>query len=107
MTEVEFFIARPTHYWGIEQPMDPSFLFARRYEDAGLDGLLFFDTQNLAPECYVSLAAVAKETTLLKLGTGVTNPRTRHAAATASAIATLQALSGGRAHLDWGVAIRH
>lgn len=102
MTEVEFFIARPTHYWGIEQPMDPSFLFARRYEDAGLDGLLFFDTQNLAPECYVSLAAVAKETTLLKLGTGVTNPRTRHAAATASAIATLQALSGGRAHLGLG-----
>ena len=102
MADTEFFIARPTHYWGIEQPMDPSFIFARRYEDAGLDGLLFFDTQNLAPECYVSLAAVAKETTILKLGTGVTNPRTRHAAITASAFATLQAVSGGRAYLGLG-----
>lgn len=102
MSDVEFFIARPTHYWGIEQPMDASFLFARRYEDAGLDGLLFFDTQNLAPECYVSLTAAAKETTILKLGTGVTNPRTRHAAITASAFATLQAVSGGRAYLGLG-----
>jgi len=102
MADVEFFIARPTHYWGIDQPIDTSFLFARRYEDAGLDGLLFFDTQNLAPECYVSLAAVAKETTILKLGTGVTNPRTRNAAITASAFATLQAVSGGRAYLGLG-----
>lgn len=102
MADPEFFIARPTHYWGIDKPMDPSFIFARRYEDAGLDGLLFFDTQNLAPEVYVSLTAVAKETSILKLGTGVTNPRTRHAAVTASAFATLQAVSGGRAQLGLG-----
>ena len=102
MPDVEFFIARPTHYWMIDQPIDPSFRFARRYEEAGFDGLLFFDTQNLAPECYVSLTAAAKETTSLKLGTGVTNPRTRHAAATASAFASLQAVSGGRAYLGIG-----
>ena len=34
----------------------------------------FFDTQNLAPECHVSLAAAVKETTSLELGTGVTKP---------------------------------
>ncbi|MGI9325920.1 MAG: LLM class flavin-dependent oxidoreductase [Pseudomonadales bacterium] len=102
MTKPEFWIARPTHYWGIQQPIDTTFSFGRLYEDAGLDGLLFFDTQNLSPEVYISLTAVAKETSTLQLGTGVTNPRTRHAAVTASAIATLQAVSSGRAYLGIG-----
>lgn len=102
MLDVEFFVARPTHYWMMDYPMDPSFQFARKYEEAGFDGLLFFDTQNLAPECYTSLAAAARETTTLRLGTGVTNPRTRHAAVTASTFATLQAISGGRAYLGIG-----
>jgi len=41
-------------------------------------------------------------TTRLKLGTGVTNSGTRHPAVTASAIATVQAESGGRAYLGIG-----
>ena len=48
MTDIEFFVARPTHYWMIDYPFDPSFKSSRRYEDAGFDGLLFFDSQNLA-----------------------------------------------------------
>lgn len=102
MNKAEFWIARPTHYWMMNSPFDPSFSYGKTYESAGLDGLLLFDTQNLAPEVYVSLTAVAKETTTLKLGTGVTNPRTRHAAVTASAMATLNAVSLGRAYLGVG-----
>ena len=102
MEKPEFWHARPTHYWHQTTPIDPTFSFARQYESAGFDGLLFFDTQNLAPECYVSLAAAAKETSSLKLGTGVTNPMTRHAAVTASAMATLQLISDGRAYLGIG-----
>ena len=103
MANVEFWVARPTHYWQLpSEPIDGTFSFARRYEDAGFDGLLFFDTQNLAPECLVSLAAAAKETTSLGLGTGVTNPMTRHAAVTASAFSTLQVISNGRAYLGIG-----
>ncbi len=102
MSTPEFWIARPTHYWGMQQPMDATFAFGRLYEDAGLDGLLLFDTQNLAPEVYVCLTAIAKETNRLQLGTGVTNPKTRHAAVTASAIATLHAVSSGRAYLGIG-----
>ena len=102
MADTEFFIARPTHYWGSSNPWIHRSSSRAAMKTPGLDGLLFFDTQNLAPECYVSLAAVAKETTILKLGTGVTNPRTRHAAITASAFATLQAVSGGRAYLGLG-----
>ena len=69
---------------------------ARRIEQMGFDILLCPDTQNLSPEPYGQLSLAAAQTTRLKLGTGVTNPLTRDAAVTASAIATLQAESGGR-----------
>jgi 5,10-methylenetetrahydromethanopterin reductase len=48
------------------------------------------------------LAAAADETSGLRLGPGVTNPLTRHPVATASAIATLDDASGGRADLVVG-----
>lgn len=75
---------------------------AERAEAAGWDGLALVDSQNLAGDCYVELALAAKATDRLLLGTGVTNPYTRHPAATASAIATVQAESGGRAVLGIG-----
>src|SRR4051812_50100106 len=60
------------------------------------------DSQNLAGDPFVGLALAARETSTLQLGTGVTNPATRHPAATASAIASVHAASGGRAHLGIG-----
>ena len=75
---------------------------AIRAEEVGYDGILFYDSQNLAADCYVALAQAAEATSTIKLGTGVTNSFTRHAAVTASAIVTVQAESGGRAHLGIG-----
>lgn len=75
---------------------------ARRAEDEGWDGLTLVDSQNLAPDPYVHLALAAAATTRLKLATGVTNPLTRHPAATATAIASVHAESGGRAVLGIG-----
>ena len=71
-------------------------------EQAGYDGLALVDSQNLAGDCYVGLALAAKATTRLKIATGVTNPVTRHPAATAAAIAAVHAESGGRAVLGIG-----
>ena len=42
------------------------------------------------------MALAAQATSHLKLGTGVTNSYTRHPIVTATAIATVQAESGGR-----------
>ncbi len=70
---------------------------ARRVEDMGFNVLVTPDTQNLSSDPYGQLSLAAAATSTLKLGTGVTNPVTRVAAVTASAIATLQAESGGRA----------
>lgn len=71
-------------------------------EGAGWDGLVFADTQNLAADVYGSLCLAAASTSTLLLGTGVTNPVTRHPAVTATAIATVQAASTGRAVLGIG-----
>ena len=75
---------------------------AERVEALGFDGLLFADSQNLEGDVYVELALAARATERLRLGVGVTNPLTRHPAVTASAIATVQVESGGRAVLGVG-----
>jgi 5,10-methylenetetrahydromethanopterin reductase len=75
---------------------------AARAEAAGWDGMLVVDSQNLSGDPFVALALAARETTNLGLGTGVTNPATRHPAATAAAIASVHVASGGRAVLGIG-----
>jgi 5,10-methylenetetrahydromethanopterin reductase len=64
----------------------------------------FWYTDNrFARDCYLGLAAVAAKTQQIRLGTGVTDPYSRHPALTASAIATLDEMSGRRAVLGLGV----
>ncbi len=75
---------------------------ATRAEDAGFDGMVVVDSQNLAGDCYVALAMAARETERLRLATGVTNPFTRHPAVTAAAIASVHVESNGRAMLGIG-----
>jgi 5,10-methylenetetrahydromethanopterin reductase len=75
---------------------------AREIEAAGWDGMLVVDSQNLSGDPYVSLALAATVTKTLGLGTGVTNSVTRVAAATATAITSVNRVSGGRAVLGIG-----
>src|SRR5271167_2207102 len=75
---------------------------AKQLEEAGWDGFLVVDSQNLSGDPYVALAMAAAATSRIGLGTGVTNCVTRHAAATACAIASVDRLSDGRAVLGIG-----
>jgi 5,10-methylenetetrahydromethanopterin reductase len=75
---------------------------ARRVEDRGYTGLLIADSQTLNADVWVELALAAAATQRIRLGPGVTNPVTRHPSVTASAAATLQEESGGRAVLGLG-----
>src|SRR5437879_5575687 len=75
---------------------------ARQAEEWGFTGLLLADSQNLNADIWVELALAGAATSRLRLGPGVTNPVTRHPAVTASAAATLQAETGGRAVLGFG-----
>ncbi|MFZ2060935.1 MAG: LLM class flavin-dependent oxidoreductase [Candidatus Binatus sp.] len=89
--------------WMITFPMPGAFAqTARMIEASGFDGIGVVDTQNLAADPYSQLCLAAHATKHLKLRTSVTNPVTRHPAVTASAIATVQAESGGRAVLGIG-----
>lgn len=53
-------------------------------------------------DVFVTLTAIAQQTSAVRLGTGITNPYSRHPAVTAASIATLDELSGGRAFLGIG-----
>ena len=75
---------------------------AEAAERAGYDGVTTVDSQNLSGDCYIGLALAATGTSRIKLGTGVTNTFTRHPAVTACAIATVHAVSEGRAFLGIG-----
>ena len=90
-------------FWQLRFPVPgQSENVARLAEEAGFDGLYFADTQCLSGDIYSAMCLAARATTHLKVGTAVTNPVTRHPAVTASAIATVQVESGGRAVLGIG-----
>lgn len=71
-------------------------------ERLGFDRCWVYDEGLVTRDVYVTLAAIAAATTSLQLGPGITNPYTRHPAQTASAIASLDEQSGGRAFLGIG-----
>jgi 5,10-methylenetetrahydromethanopterin reductase len=75
---------------------------AQLMEQKGYALLGMADSQSLFREAYVSLTVCALASTKLRLGPTVTNPITRHPAVTASAIASLDEVSGGRAFLGIG-----
>lgn len=73
--------------------------FAQAAEAQGWDGVLFPDNQSLWGDTYVSMTIAAEATSTLQLGHASTNAGTRHPAVTASAVAAVDRISGGRAML--------
>jgi 5,10-methylenetetrahydromethanopterin reductase len=71
-------------------------------ERLGYDGAWIADSQNLFRDAFTALALSADRTSTIALGTGVTNPVTRHASVIAGAIATVDELSDGRMTLGIG-----
>lgn len=66
-------------------------------EESGYETAWFGDSQSIWREVYVTMGAAAMATSTIRLGTGVSQVVTRHLAVTASAWATLDELTGGRA----------
>ena len=75
---------------------------ARRAEAGGFSYGWLFDSHVLWREPYVLLTLMAEATERMRLGTCVTNPATREPTVTASALAVLNELSGGRMDLGIG-----
>jgi 5,10-methylenetetrahydromethanopterin reductase len=76
--------------------------YIRTVDELGFWGLGIGDSQSLYTDTYVRGGIAAVETERPRIGPLVTNPVTRHPAVTASAIATVDQLSQGRAFLGIG-----
>jgi len=91
--------------FGIEFVPEESVLkigyMAKLAEDAGFGNIWITDHYNNR-DVWTTLAVLSLLTNKISLGTGVTNPYTRNAAITASSIASINELSGGRAILGIG-----
>jgi len=75
---------------------------ARLAEEVGFSFLGLIDLPYNYLDVYPMLTAIAGATRRLQIGPYVTNPLTRHPSVTASTMATLNVMSGGRAFLGYG-----
>lgn len=84
-------------------PIQSELALAATAEELGYSHVWFGDSQLIWREAYVTLGAAALRTRSAILGTAVSNPATRDLSVTASAMATLHELSGGRCVLGIGI----
>ncbi len=78
------------------EPLQKMIHLAKVSEEVGFSHIWVGDSHLIWREAYINMAAMALNTTKVKLGTGVTNPLTRHPSVSASGYATLEEYSPGR-----------
>lgn len=76
---------------------------ARLLEEAGFDQVWIYDSPLVFSDPYVALAEVAKATTRVLIGPGVTQPNARPAHATAQALGTIARYAPGRVAFGIGI----
>jgi probable F420-dependent oxidoreductase len=85
-----------------ESSIERTVALTRQAEAAGFTSGWLFDSHVLWRDPYPLLTLMAQATDRMRLGTCVTNPGTREPSVTASCLATLDELSGGRMDLGIG-----
>jgi 5,10-methylenetetrahydromethanopterin reductase len=85
------------------EPLQKMIRLAKVSEEAGYSHIWVGDSHLIWREAYVNMAAMALNTTKVKLGTGVTNPLTRHPSVVGSAYATLEEYAPGRMIMGIGL----
>ena len=85
------------------EPLPKMMQLAKVTEELGYSHIWVGDSHLIWREAYVNMAAMALSTARVKLGTGVTNPLTRHPSVVASAYATLEEYAPGRTIVGIGL----
>lgn len=85
-----------------DMPHERIVALARQAEGAGFAYSWIFDSHVLWQEPYPLMTLIAVNTERMRMGTCVTNPAVRDATVTASLLATLNRISGGRMDLGIG-----
>jgi 5,10-methylenetetrahydromethanopterin reductase len=78
------------------EPLQKMIHLAKVTEESGYSHIWVGDSHLIWREAYINMAAMALHTSKVKLGTGVTNPLTRHPSVVASGYATLEEYAPGR-----------
>jgi len=78
------------------EPLEKMIQLAKVSEEVGFSHIWVGDSHLIWREAYINMTAMMLNTTKVKLGTGVTNPLTRHPSVSASGYATLEEYSPGR-----------
>jgi probable F420-dependent oxidoreductase len=86
----------------LDPPVSRTVGWAKRAEEVGFDYVWAWDSHVLWQEFYVTIALIGAATSTLRLGPLVTNPATRDPTVTASAMATLNEVTGGRMDVGMG-----
>jgi len=76
---------------------------ARVADEEGFDYAFLADWGAGTRDVFVSMAAIAAATKRIKMGPGITNPYLRHLVVSATAVATVDEMSGGRAFMGLGL----
>jgi len=76
-------------------PIPEVAVFARRCEEAGIDGVGFIDSQMVTRDAFVAIAAAAMAISRIRLMPAVTNPLTQHVSVLASTALSLEDLAPG------------
>ena len=84
------------------EPISHTVEVVKSAEALGFDSAWIADVQLSMKDCYVALALCAANTNTIKLGTGVTNPVTRHFTTIANGFTALNEVSNGRAIIGLG-----
>jgi len=85
------------------EPLRKMIQLAKLSEDLGFGNIWMGDSHLIWREAFVNLAAVALNTSKVMLGTGVTNPITRHPSVICSAFVTLEEMAPRRFILGIGL----
>jgi probable F420-dependent oxidoreductase len=86
----------------LDPPVSRTVGWAKRAEEVGFDYVWAWDSHVLWQEFYVTFALIGAATSTLRLGPCVTNPATRDVTVSASAMATLNEVTGGRMDVGMG-----
>lgn len=78
------------------EPLQKMIHLAKVSEEVGFSHIWVGDSHLIWREAYINMAAMMLNTSKVKLGTGVTNPLTRHPSVLASGYATLEEYAPGR-----------
>ena len=88
--------------FSLDPPARQTVDWAKRAEELGFDYVWAWDSHVLWQEFYTTFTWIGLETSRVRLAPCVTNPATRDMTVTASAMATLQEITGGRMDVGMG-----